>query len=62
MDVNGMLTGILSPVTGPDDAATLEGIIERYNDAWNAHDVDSIVALHAPGMVFANHTAGETRG
>ena len=34
-------------------------LIERYNDAWNAHDVDAIVALHAPGMVFENHTAGE---
>jgi steroid delta-isomerase-like uncharacterized protein len=43
-----------------DSAAELERVIERYNAAWNAHDVDAIVALHAPGMVFANHTAGET--
>ena len=42
-----------------DDAASLERTIERYNDAWNAHDVEAIVALHAPGMVFENHTAGE---
>lgn len=34
-------------------------LIERYNDGWNAHDVEAIVALHAPGMVFENHTAGE---
>lgn len=34
-------------------------LIERYNDAWNRHDVDAIVALHAPRMVFENHTAGE---
>ena len=40
-------------------SAALERTIERYNDAWNAHDVDAIVALHAPGMVFENHTAGE---
>ena len=33
--------------------------IERYNEAWNAHDVDAIVSMHAPGMVFENHTAGE---
>jgi steroid delta-isomerase-like uncharacterized protein len=33
--------------------------IERYNDAWNRHDVDAIVAQHAPDMVFENHTAGE---
>jgi steroid delta-isomerase-like uncharacterized protein len=42
-----------------DSAADVERTIERYNDAWNAHDVDAIVALHAPGMVFENHTAGE---
>jgi steroid delta-isomerase-like uncharacterized protein len=42
-----------------DAAAELEQAIERYNDAWNAHDVDAILALHAPGMVFENHTAGE---
>ncbi|MGH3110706.1 MAG: nuclear transport factor 2 family protein [Gaiellaceae bacterium] len=34
-------------------------VVERYNDAWNAHDVEAILALHAPGMVFENHTAGE---
>ena len=42
-----------------DSAAAVEATIERYNDAWNAHDVDAIVAFHAPGMVFENHTAGE---
>ncbi|MBA3374601.1 MAG: nuclear transport factor 2 family protein [Gaiellaceae bacterium] len=45
-----------------DDRSTateLEKVIERYNDAWDAHDVPAIVALHAPGMVFENHTAGE---
>jgi steroid delta-isomerase-like uncharacterized protein len=42
-----------------DSAAELERIIERYNDAWNAQDLDAIVAFHAPGMVFENHTAGE---
>jgi steroid delta-isomerase-like uncharacterized protein len=42
-----------------DEAAALEQTIERYNEAWNAHDVDAIVAHHAPAMVFENHTAGE---
>jgi len=42
-----------------DSAADLKRIIERYNEAWNAHDLDAIVALHAPGMVFENHTADE---
>jgi ketosteroid isomerase-like protein len=37
----------------------LRALIDRYNDAWNRHDVDAIVALHAPDMVFENHTAGE---
>ena len=42
-----------------NDAAALERVIEQYNEAWNAHDVAAILALHAPGMVFENHTAGE---
>jgi steroid delta-isomerase-like uncharacterized protein len=42
-----------------DSAAELERAIERYNEAWNAQDLDAICALHAPGMVFENHTAGE---
>jgi len=50
---------ILAPVSRQDSAAELERVIERYNDAWNAQDLDAIVALHAPGMVFENHTAGE---
>ena len=37
----------------------LDGTIAAYNDAWNAHDVDRIGSMHAPGMVFENHTAGE---
>jgi len=37
----------------------LRDTIDRYNDAWNRRDVDAIVALHAPDMVFENHTAGE---
>ena len=43
-----------------DSAAALEDTIARYNEAWNAHDLDAIIAMHAPDMVFANHTAGES--
>jgi steroid delta-isomerase-like uncharacterized protein len=43
-----------------DSAAALEGAIERYNAAWNDHDLDTIMSMHAPDMVFANHTAGES--
>ena len=41
------------------DAVALGEVIERYDAAWNAHDLDTILALHSPGMVFENHTAGE---
>ena len=34
-------------------------LIERYNDAWNAQDLDAIHGLHDPAIVFHNHTAGE---
>lgn len=40
-------------------SADLKAAIDRYNEAWNAHDVDAIMSMHAPGMVFENHTAGE---
>jgi steroid delta-isomerase-like uncharacterized protein len=46
-----------------EEAGGIDALTEaigRYNDAWNDHDVDAIVAMHAPDMVFANHTAGES--
>ena len=43
-----------------DSAQSLEAIIARYNEAWNAHDLDAIMSMHAPDMVFENHTAGES--
>jgi steroid delta-isomerase-like uncharacterized protein len=48
---------MLAPVK--DSAGELERTIARYNDAWNRHDVDEIVSMHAPDFVFENHTAGE---
>jgi taurine dehydrogenase small subunit len=45
---------------GDDAARSLEEAIGRYNDAWNDHDLDAIMSMHAPDMVFANHTAGES--
>lgn len=53
------VAAILAPVGELDSAAALEELIGRYDAAWNAHDVDAIVAFHAPEMVFENHTAGE---
>jgi steroid delta-isomerase-like uncharacterized protein len=45
---------------GDDSAQNLEEAIGRYNEAWNAHDLDAIMSMHAPDMVFENHTAGES--
>jgi steroid delta-isomerase-like uncharacterized protein len=43
-----------------DSEQALREAIDRYNAAWNAHDLEAIVAMHAPDMVFDNHTAGES--
>jgi steroid delta-isomerase-like uncharacterized protein len=45
---------------GDDSAQSLEAAIARYNQAWNDHDLDAIMSMHAPDMVFENHTAGES--
>jgi steroid delta-isomerase-like uncharacterized protein len=45
---------------GKDSPEALKETIDRYNAAWNAHDLDAIMAMHAPDMVFENHTAGES--
>ena len=45
---------------GDNSAQALEEAIARYNEAWNSHDLDAIMAMHAPDMVFENHTAGES--
>jgi hypothetical protein len=34
-------------------------LIERYNGAWNAQDIEAIDALHHADVVFHNHTADE---
>jgi steroid delta-isomerase-like uncharacterized protein len=46
-------------MTDADAPEALEAAIARYNDAWNAHDLDAIMTMHAPDTVFENHTAGE---
>jgi steroid delta-isomerase-like uncharacterized protein len=46
-------------VAEKDSPEALEAAIARYNDAWNAHDLDAIMSMHATDMVFENHTAGE---
>jgi steroid delta-isomerase-like uncharacterized protein len=44
-------------MSAPDEQ--LRKTIDDYNSAWNAHDVARIATMHAPDMVFENHTAGE---
>jgi steroid delta-isomerase-like uncharacterized protein len=46
-------------MTEPDSPEALEGLIARYNDAWNRQDVDAIASMHTDDIVFHNHTAGE---
>lgn len=43
-----------------DSGSSLQATIDRYNEAWNSHDLDAIMSMHAPDMVFENHTAGES--
>ena len=46
-------------MSAQDAPDALERAIAAYNDAWNAHDLDAIMSMHAAAMVFENHTAGE---
>lgn len=41
------------------DGAELQALIDRYNDAWNRHDVEAIVSMHTDDSVFENHTTGD---
>ena len=41
------------------DGRELQELIDRYNAAWAAHDVDAIVAMHSEDSVFENHTTGD---
>jgi steroid delta-isomerase-like uncharacterized protein len=42
-------------LNGPE----LQRFIDRYNGAWNDHDVDAIVEMHTDDSVFENHTTGD---
>jgi steroid delta-isomerase-like uncharacterized protein len=41
------------------DGAELREFIDRYNAAWNAHDVETIVSMHTKDSVFENHVTGD---
>jgi steroid delta-isomerase-like uncharacterized protein len=38
--------------------ASSKALIGRYNAAWNAHEVEAILAMHTDDSVFENHTSG----
>jgi steroid delta-isomerase-like uncharacterized protein len=41
------------------DGEELQEFIDRYNAAWNEHDVETIVSLHTEDSVFENHVTGD---
>ena len=41
------------------DGAELQEFIDRYNAAWNDHDVEAILEMHTEESVFENHTTGD---
>ena len=41
------------------DGQELQAFIDRYNAAWNDHDVDAIVSMHTKDSVFENHVTGD---
>lgn len=49
-------------MTQPATTATptgIEALVERYGAAWDAHDVDAIMALHTPDTEFHLLLGGE---
>ena len=36
----------------------LAAFIDRYDQAWNDQDVDTMMLMHTADMVFENHTRG----
>lgn len=45
----------MSTATG---SRATDELARRYGQAWNDHDLEAIVAMHAPGMVFHLHAEG----
>jgi steroid delta-isomerase-like uncharacterized protein len=40
------------------DPTQLDGLIERYTDAWGARDADLIASFHAEDGIFQLHSSG----
>ena len=41
------------------DGPELQEFIDRFNAAWNGHDVEAIVSMHTEDSVFENHVTGD---
>jgi steroid delta-isomerase-like uncharacterized protein len=41
------------------EGAELQEFIDRYNAAWNEHNVAAIVSMHTEDSVFENHTTAD---
>jgi steroid delta-isomerase-like uncharacterized protein len=41
------------------NGAELQEFIDRYNAAWNDHDIEAIVSMHTDDSVFENHVTGD---
>jgi ketosteroid isomerase-like protein len=52
---------VARPARVRDDGTAVDvtALIDRYDAAWNAQDVDLIAGMHDDAIVFENHTAGE---
>ncbi len=50
------------PLPTPLDSARARSLAEEWVAAWNAHDLDAIMALYAPGIVFQTPTIIDTLG
>jgi uncharacterized protein (TIGR02246 family) len=37
----------------------IAALIDRYDAAWNAQDLDAVASMHDEDVVFHNHNAGE---
>jgi len=48
------------PIPLPDERA--RALAEEWVAAWNSHDLDAIMALYAPGVVFQTPTIIDTLG
>ena len=46
----------------PLDSERAQALAEEWVAAWNAHDLDAIMALYAPGIVFQTPTIIDTLG